>query len=143
MISRYTRIAFLCVAAIVMYSVCSPSGTSDVKIRRTKSNLARVDTLFSKEDSTSARFFVYDPSGLRDPFVSQKRRSRESAGPGRVPRPSLQVGAIMTGVSNPSALVNNRVVNEGDVIEGARVVKIQATSVVFEFDGQTFTVRQD
>ena len=86
---------------------------------------------------------MYDASGLRDPFVSQKRRSRQGSGQGRVPRPSLKVGAIMTGVSNPSALVNNKVVYEGDVMEGARVVKIQATGVVFEFDGQTFTVRQE
>ena len=141
--ARYSLSIICCIIVILVVASCSPSGTSNVTIRKTKSNLARVDTLFSQEDSTSARFFVYDPSGLRDPFVSQKRRSRQSSGPGRVPRPSLKVTAIMTGVSNPSAFVNNKLVYEGDVMEGARVVTIQATGVVFEFDGQTFTVRQE
>lgn len=141
--ARYSLSIICCIIVILVVASCSPSGTSKVTIRKTKSTLARVDTLFSQEDSTSARFFVYDPSGLRDPFVSQKRRSRQSSGPGRVPRPSLKVTAIMTGVSNPSAFVNNKLVYEGDVMEGARVVTIQATGVVFEFDGQTFTVRQE
>ncbi len=121
---------------------CGPSNAPQVNIRRTKSTLAKVDTLVSTEDSTSASFYVYDAEEMRDPFV-RYRKPLATGGVRAVQRPALKVGAIMTGVASPSAFVNNRLIREGDEIDGARVVKIQSTSVVFHFNGQDFTVTQE
>ena len=51
----------------------------------------------------------------------------------------LVVKGIVYSDDDPSAVVGNRIVHEGDEIMGARVVKINRDSVVFEMDGKEWT----
>lgn len=51
----------------------------------------------------------------------------------------IVVTAIVFGDENPSAIVSNRVVREGDTIEGFKVVKIHKNKVEFEKNGKSFT----
>ncbi len=53
------------------------------------------------------------------------------------PAPRLVLQFTMLG-TNPSALINSRVVHVGDVVEGYRVVRIEAVSVTLERDGNTY-----
>jgi hypothetical protein len=49
------------------------------------------------------------------------------------------VTAIVYGEENASAIVSGKVVREGDVIEGCKIVKIHEDKVEFEKKGKTFT----
>jgi hypothetical protein len=51
----------------------------------------------------------------------------------------VKVTGIMYYDKNPAALVSGRVVYEGDVVEGCRVVKISKDRVEFEKNGSRFT----
>ncbi|UCF42455.1 MAG: hypothetical protein JSV99_07575 [Planctomycetota bacterium] len=51
----------------------------------------------------------------------------------------VKVTGIMHYDKNPAALVSGRVVYEGDVVEGCKVVKIYKDKVEFEKDGSRFT----
>lgn len=51
----------------------------------------------------------------------------------------VKVTGIMHYDENPAAIVAGRVVYEGDVVEGCKVVKIQKDNVEFEKDGSRFT----
>ena len=56
-----------------------------------------------------------------------------------LPNGKLEVTAIVHGEENPSAIVSESVVSEGDVINGYKVVKIHADKVDFEKNGKTYT----
>ena len=49
------------------------------------------------------------------------------------------VTGILADNSNPSAIINNKVRNEGDIIHGVEVVSISKTDVLFEKNGKTWT----
>lgn len=74
------------------------------------------------------------------------RPGKSSSGSGKI-IPSLnffatskvKVTGIMYYDENPAALVSGKVVYEGDVVEGCRVVKIHEDKVEFQKDGSHFT----
>jgi hypothetical protein len=94
------------------------------------------DTLLGLEEET----FVYDSHDARDPFVPVWIGRRV---PGRrgAARPTLSVSAIAWDAVAPTAIINDRFVREGDVIQGARVAKIGPSSVTMSYAGQTYTIR--
>ena len=53
----------------------------------------------------------------------------------------LRLSAISQRDGRPVAVVNDRVVGEGDTVEGARVVRIAPTEVDVEVDGTRRTLR--
>ncbi|MCU0241415.1 MAG: hypothetical protein MUF51_03215 [Vicinamibacteria bacterium] len=60
--------------------------------------------------------------------------------PSNAVTPRYRLNAISQQDGHPIALLNDRVVREGDVFDGARVVKIGETTVALEVDGQTLVV---
>ena len=58
------------------------------------------------------------------------------------PRPAAKPGmvsGIICDDSNPGAIIDGEVINEGDVINNAQVIKISKTDVLFEKDGRKWT----
>jgi hypothetical protein len=56
-----------------------------------------------------------------------------------LPIKRIVVTAIVYGEDNPSAIVSDKVVSEGDVINGCKVVKINRYTIEFEKNGKRFT----
>lgn len=56
-----------------------------------------------------------------------------------LPIKRVVVTAIVFGEENPSAIVSDKVVSEGDVINGCKVVKINRYTIEFEKNGRRFT----
>lgn len=56
-----------------------------------------------------------------------------------LPIKRVEVTAIVYGEDNRSAIVSGKVVCEGDVINGCKVVKIEKYTIEFEKNGRTFT----
>ena len=51
------------------------------------------------------------------------------------------IGAIVYNEENPTALINNKVVHEGDSIQGVKVVKIHRNEIEFDKNGKRWTQR--
>lgn len=56
-----------------------------------------------------------------------------------LPVERVVVTAIVYGEENPSAIVSDKVVSEGDVINGCKVVKINRYTIEFEKNGKRFS----
>lgn len=56
-----------------------------------------------------------------------------------LPTGKVVVTAIVYGEENASAIVSDKVVHEGDIIDNCKVVKIYRDKVEFEKDGKRFT----
>lgn len=97
----------------------------------------------------------YSSGDLRDPFrdllqvaeenEKKKKEIQDFESPGEeaepaMPMPSLdkfKVQGIMWGGRFPQAIVNNKVVIIGDMIEGLKVVNIEKKGVTLSFSGKT------
>ena len=51
----------------------------------------------------------------------------------------LIVKSILYSEDNPSAIISNRIVHEGDQIQGASIAKINKDSVEFEMNGKKWS----
>ncbi len=102
---------------------------------------AKVDTLLAEEDSTSARLYEYRPGKLRDPFMRPGTRTQVAGptGPAEPTPPPLTIEAIALAAS-PRAIINGRSVGVGDVIDGAKIVRINADNVEIEFHSKRYTI---
>lgn len=82
------------------------------------------------------------PAGLRrDPFYREIAvpRIADSVAP-LMEKPQFHIGSILVG--HPSrAVINDKVVQEGDVIDGYQVKRIGRREVTLERDGSTFVLR--
>lgn len=58
-----------------------------------------------------------------------------------VPLPPLLVQGIVWGGSFPQAIINNKVVKVGDVVEGVQVVSIDKSGVKVYFEGNQHTLQ--
>ena len=67
------------------------------------------------------------PAGLKSPTLES------------LPTNKVVVRAIVYSEENASAIVSNRVVHEGDMINGYKVAKIHRDKVEFEKNGKIFT----
>ena len=76
------------------------------------------------------------PTTLRDPmqFGSVTSYGQTQAGTGK-----LIVKGIVYSKNNPSAVIGNQIVHEGEKVLGATVVKINKDSVELEMDGKRWT----
>jgi len=54
-----------------------------------------------------------------------------------------ELGGILYSNEKPSAVINKKIVREGDQINGARVVKINQESVILESNGSRFKIKVD
>ncbi len=73
------------------------------------------------------------PESLRDAMQFN------AADAASITRGLIVVRGIVYSEDNPSAVVSNEIVHEGDEIAGATVVKINKNSVEFEMNGKTWT----
>jgi hypothetical protein len=131
------RSIVLFLAAAVAAAACgSKPVRSPTKVARTVRGATVADTLLGAEEEV----FEYDDHGARDPFVPVWI-GRRVPGAKQTARPVLKVSAIAWDAVSPTAIINDRLVREGDVVDGAKVAKIGQSSVTMTFAGQSFTVR--
>jgi len=74
----------------------------------------------------------------RDPFLLPVKIKEENLPP---QPPKLVLKGIAWDKTEPLALINDRVVKEGDTIEGARIVKIDFDGVAVRYRGKKFTFK--
>lgn len=136
-----SRVGMVVVAAGLLALCCSPKGPAPSTVARGPTNLEQSSLPSMEEDSTSARLYVYNPGKLRDPFVRPGTRSPTvgSGEPAEPTPPPLHIEAIAL-AANPRAIINGRSVGVGDVIDGAKIVRITNNSVEIEFNNKRHTI---
>ncbi len=77
------------------------------------------------------------PTGLRDPM--QKVAAVGSSDEGFTGNETFLIRGIVYSEDNPSAVIDTKIVYQGDIYKGAKIVKINIDSVEFEADGKSWT----
>ncbi len=97
---------------------------------------------------------TYESNKLRDPFKSYlikeviKDELPENGEPDKpkLDLSKLKVQGIVWGVKTPQAIINNKILMIGDLIDGAEIVNIEKSGVTLSFAGAEFVLtvsRQD
>jgi len=102
------------------------------------------DKLDKEQQSSSQELVIerpkreYRADDLRDPFIGYEEKQEEpaqaSSAPKEKPLPTLKIQGIIWGGRIPQAIINNKVVKMGDVIEGVKVVNINKDGVIVLFE---------
>ncbi|MEW5924378.1 MAG: hypothetical protein AB1746_10355, partial [Candidatus Zixiibacteriota bacterium] len=74
----------------------------------------------------------------RDPFYHGQEQAKPHVATANSPVWTL--GGILYDINSPSAIINKKIVRDGDIINGARVVQIEKESVILDKDGLQFTL---
>ena len=87
----------------------------------------------------------YTSSELRDPFETYVPKEEAPLTPSQLQEevfnpPTLTIQGITWGSNFPQAIVNNKVIKAGDVIEGAEVVRIKSNAIIFRIGTREFTL---
>jgi len=74
-----------------------------------------------------------------DPFFRGRIRVESN---GEVEQPDIDwlLGGILYSDNNPAAVINKKVVHQGDMINGAKVVEINREAVILQKDGTNFVL---
>ncbi|MBN1913911.1 MAG: hypothetical protein JW788_05875 [Candidatus Omnitrophica bacterium] len=84
----------------------------------------------------------YEAKGQKDPFkgkeiIGVKKEEAPQGEPSR-PLPALTIQGLVWGGAFPQAIINNRVVKVGDIIEEAKITAISKTGVKVVFDKREY-----
>ncbi|MDP2927555.1 MAG: hypothetical protein Q8N80_01990 [Candidatus Omnitrophota bacterium] len=105
----------------------------------------------SAEETTTDGIIVrpvveYKSSKLRDPFRTYLIKEEPRQLPQEnidLTKPGLDLGklkvqGIIWGVATPQAIINNKVLTIGDLIEGAEILSIEKKGITLSFNGAIF-----
>jgi hypothetical protein len=92
---------------------------------------------------------VYNAEGLKDPFMLPKIEENkvqlpESGLEPKIPEvmvvpPALTIQGILWGGRSAQAIINQKIVKIGDILEGARIIDIKKEGIIIDFQGQQFS----
>ena len=92
-----------------------------------------VDTFTSAYEKTNWHVPAPYPESLRDPMQYGSITAAQSDIEG------LVVRGIVFSEDKPSAVINGKIVRQGDIVSGATIIKINRNNVEFEFEGKRWT----
>lgn len=99
----------------------------------------------SQEEVITRPTVEYTADGLRDPFqepFAEKAGAEQAVTTGEEkPLPSLTIQGLVWGGRFPQAIINNKVLKVGDIIEGAQVINISKDGVSLLFDGKLYELQ--
>jgi len=72
-------------------------------------------------------------------FWTQRGPSKAAAEPVKAEVGHVELTGILYSEDNPAAVIGNKIVHEGDVVDGVKVVKIHKSAVEFEKNGVKWT----
>jgi hypothetical protein len=93
-------------------------------------DLSFLDAVRKNDELRSAQSAVWEKPWRRDPFLAQVSSAAVAS--------RLKLNGIVWDEKNPYAMVNDKVVKVGDVIEGFRVLEIKQGSVILWSDAGKF-----
>ncbi len=126
---------------VVIWGLYNILGDSDKKAKPTPEPLKTVEKAAATPKPVSS-VDIEEYTKLtwgRDPFY---RSVDKKAKPTVEPEPALGwiLGGILWNEKSPSAVINKKIVRHGDIVNGAKVVKIDKNLVTLEKDNLEFTL---
>jgi hypothetical protein len=85
----------------------------------------------------------YKTESLKNPFQGYLKKPEAEAASGKqqeVPPPTLTIQGIIWGGELPQAIIDNKVVKVGDVIQEARIIDINKYGVTISFKGRQYNI---
>lgn len=93
-----------------------------------------------EEQEEMKKMLIYH-RGARDPLVLPAKKTAEARKPAPIKLPPLSLKGIAWDETEPLALINDLVVKEGDMIQGARIVKIDFDRVAVRYGSKKFVIK--
>jgi len=85
--------------------------------------------------------FTYDSKGRRDPFVPLiNAKAKHDSEKEKADTGAFQMEGIIYDPGGSLAIINGKVLREGDVLNGYKVAQIQKSCVNMSREGETFTL---
>ena len=97
------------------------------------------DDAIEKEIKRSQQTIEYTSTGLRDPFTLSLPQETVVVETG--PLPDFNVEGYVWGSSIPQAIIEGGVYSEGDMVKGAKIVKIDKTGITLFYNGKNYLVK--
>ncbi|MCM8779630.1 MAG: general secretion pathway protein GspB [Candidatus Omnitrophica bacterium] len=82
----------------------------------------------------------YTSSNLRDPFTLALPQAPVAPAP-KGPLPQFKIEGYVWGSSLPQAIIDGKVYSEGDVIQGAKIMKIDKDGITVLFNEITYIIK--
>jgi hypothetical protein len=95
-----------------------------------------VATTISTSNEIDWKIPALFPSSLRDPMKLNSSGNEQSGAEEQEKIIEINVNGILHSEDNPSVLIGDRIVHEGEKISGVTIVKINKDSVEFEMNGK-------
>ena len=136
--NRQKIVYFLFIIAVI-WGVYNMMGESEKQVSDIPRPAARKGAVASSAPIKSIDIKKYNSLDWgRDPFYRGEQQ-------GYRPiilnlQPVWRLGGILYDKSNPSAIINKKIVRGGDIIDGARVVQIDKETVILDKEGLQFTL---
>ncbi len=92
-------------------------------------------------EAQTAQEFTYDSKGRRDPFVPLIGQGHQREEDGNLSGELRLEGIILDPGKESLAVINGKVVKEGDSFGPYKVAKIERTSVLLSKENETFSLR--
>ncbi|OGX45182.1 MAG: hypothetical protein A3G38_04740 [Omnitrophica WOR_2 bacterium RIFCSPLOWO2_12_FULL_51_8] len=132
--------------SILIFSAILPAGVFAVP-----AELKAIREIEEREKTPPAEIVIerprvkFDEEAYRDPFKEPVIKIQDAAAPQetqkkQIPLPALTLQGLIWGGIFPQAIINNKVLKIGDIIERARVTNISKDGVVVFFEGEQFSL---
>jgi hypothetical protein len=114
----------------------APVAEAGLSPESVQASVSSLETIRQNEKNLSAQEAYWDKEWSRDPFVPVGGETASATGA------SLVLSGVVWDEDSPIAMINEKVLKVGDVIEGYKIVKILPSSVVVETSsGSTIEVQ--
>jgi len=133
------KIIYVLFIAAIIWGAYNFMGDKKAPVGDAPKPISKTSTIYPDEQSIDIDIEKY--SSLEwgnDPFYRGIKREFVPATENKSPLWNL--GGILYGSQRPSAIINKRVVRDGDIIDGARVVQIDKETVTLDKEGLLFTL---
>ncbi len=135
------KIVYAIAVIAVIWGAYNILGDSDKKAKQKAEPLKTVGEMAATQKTVDS-FDIDEYTKLTwgsDPFY---RSVNKKARPVDKPEPTLGwiLGGILWNEKNPSAVINKKIVRHGDIVNGAKVVKINKNLVTLHKDNTEFTL---
>lgn len=135
------KIVYAVAAITVIWGAYNILGDSDKKAEHQPEPLNTIEKVASAKKPAES-FDIDEYTKLtwgHDPFYRSVNKKAKPTDKSK-PMPRWILGGILWNDKNPSAVINKKIVRHGDIVNGAKVVKINKTKVALQKDSTEFTL---
>jgi hypothetical protein len=135
------KIVYAVAAIAVIWGAYNILGGSDKKAKQKPEPLNTIEEVAAVKKSAES-FDVDEYTKLTwgpDPFYRSVNKKSDPVDKPK-PTPGWILGGILWNDKNPSAVINKKIVRHGDIVNGAKVVKIYKNLVALQKDSTEFTL---